>query len=33
MIGEVSFMILLAIIAGAGLWKMAKKKTKDGCCK
>ncbi len=32
MIGEIVFMAVLAVVAGAIIWKSAKKKTKKSCC-
>lgn len=32
MMGEIVFMAVLAIFAGATIWKSAKKRTKKSCC-
>ncbi len=32
MIGEIAFMAILAVVAGAIIWKSVKKKTKKSCC-
>lgn len=32
MIGEIVFMAVLAVLAGATIWRSAKKRTKKSCC-
>jgi len=32
MIGEIVFMAALAVLAGAVIWKSAKKRSKKSCC-